>query len=152
MVSAALWIRFLLLLAEGDVAEELGAVFACRDEQHAGAVALYIIIRWGLGGGVGSRAQEVAVVGEEERRHDGVEVDDEQELSCFAVEHHVVHLRIAVADAARQLALAEEALTLTHALGIALEEVERLSGDAFSVFAPSPYLSLPLHTNLFFNI
>ena len=26
MVSAALWIRFLLLLAEGDVAEKLGAV------------------------------------------------------------------------------------------------------------------------------
>ena len=53
-----------------------------------------------LGGLVGSRAQEVAIVGEDETRHHGVEVDDTENVS-LTVEHHVVHLRITVADALR---------------------------------------------------
>ena len=58
-----------------------------------------------LGHGVGCRAQEVTVVGEDVGGHDGVEVDD-AEHAALLVEEHVVHLRVAVADALGQLAAA----------------------------------------------
>lgn len=64
---------------------------------------------------VGSRAEIVAEVGENEVRHDGVEVDDAEHVAVFLKED-VVHLRVAVADALGQFSLAIEAFALRHFL------------------------------------
>ena len=63
-------------------------------------------------------------VGEDERGHHGVEVDDTEYLAV-AVEEDVVHLRVAVANALGQLAFAEEAFALGHFLLTLADFVEQ---------------------------
>ena len=81
-------------------------------------------VRIVLARGVGRRAEEVAEVGEDERGHHGVEVDDAKHVAV-AVEEDVVHLRVAVANALGQLAFAEEAFALGHFLLTLADFVEQ---------------------------
>ena len=66
----------------------------------------------------------VAEVGEDERGHHGVEVDDAKHVAV-AIEEDVVHLRVAVANALGQLAFAEEAFALGHFLLTLADFVEQ---------------------------
>ena len=70
-----------------------------------------------LGYGTGCRAEEVAIVGEDKRRHDGIEVDDTQYLTAILGEQHIIHFRVAMTDALREFTLASKTLRLGHGLG-----------------------------------
>ena len=74
--------------------------------------------------GVGSSAEEVAEVGEDERGHHGVEVDDTEHLAV-AVEEDVVDLRVAMANALGEFAFAVEAFALGHLLFTLTDFVEQ---------------------------
>ena len=74
--------------------------------------------------GVGGRAKEVAEVGEDERGHHGVEVDDTEHLAV-AVEEDVVDLRVAMANALGEFAFAIEAFALGHLLFTLTDFVEQ---------------------------
>lgn len=74
--------------------------------------------------GVGGRAEEVAEVGEDERGHHGVEVDDTEHLA-IAVEEDVVDLRVAMANALGEFAFAVEAFALGHLLFTLTDFVEQ---------------------------
>ena len=74
--------------------------------------------------GVGGRAEEVAEVGEDERGHHGVEVDDTEHLAV-AVEEDVVDLRVAMANALGEFAFAVEAFALGHLLFTLTDFVEQ---------------------------
>ena len=84
-----------------------------------------------FGLGVGGCAQEIAVVAEDERGHYGIEVDYAEDVAV-GVEHHVVDLRVAVADAFGKLIVAEKAFGLGHVLAAAEQVVnDRLNlGEA----------------------
>ena len=71
---------------------------------------------------VGSGAKEVSEVGEDETRHDGVKVDDAEDV-VFLVEEDVVHLGVAVADSFGQFSFAVESFAAGHALGAFLDFV-----------------------------
>ena len=89
-------------------------------EAHATEVGLI------FGSGVGRCAQEVAVVGEDEVGHHGVEVDDAKHPS-LAVEEDVVHLRVAMADALGQESCTMEAFAFAHRLAPLLDAVDEVA-------------------------
>ena len=93
------------------------AACECLEDVHA-EIDLLVLGRV-FGNGVGSGAQEVAVVADEKRRHHGVEVYHAEHLALF-VEHHVIHLRVAVAHALLQFALGEESFAQAHLVHIRL--------------------------------
>ena len=70
-------------------------------------------IRFILGGSIRSCPQEITEVGEYIARHDSIQVNDTENVAVL-VEHHVVHLRIAMADAFRQFAVSVKLLGLAH--------------------------------------
>ena len=81
-------------------------------------------VRIVLARGIGRRAEEVAEVGEDERGHHGVEVDDTEHVAV-AVEEDVVDLRVAMANALGEFAFAVEALALGHLLFTLTDFVEQ---------------------------
>ena len=110
---------------------DLGEEVACAFEVTAGegfedveTERDVIEVRIVLARGVGGRAEEVAEVGEDERGHHSVEVDDAKHVAV-AVEEDVVHLRVAVANALGEFAVAEEAFALGHFLLAAADFVEQ---------------------------
>ena len=94
-------------------------VSACESAEDVHAEVDVAVLGRVLRHGVGGSAQEVAVVADEERGHHRVEVDDAEHIA-LVVEHHVVHLRVAVAHALLQLALGKQALAETHLVHAAL--------------------------------
>ena len=102
-------------------------------EAHAAEVGLI------LGSGVGSRTQEVTIVGEDKVGHHSVEVDDAKH-SSLAVEEDVVHLRVAMADALGQESGTMEAFAFAHRFGSsldALDEVAHFGYPSSSIVANS---------------
>ena len=101
-------------------------------EAHAAKVGFI------FGSGVGSSAQEVAVVGEDEVGHHGVEVDDAKH-SSLAVEEDVVHLCVAMADSLGQESCMMKSFTFAHRFGSLLDAVDKV--------AHLGYPSSPIATN-----
>ena len=77
-----------------------------------------------LSGCVGSCAKKVAIVRENETRHDRVKVDDTQHSARF-IKEHVVHFRVAMADTFGQSALTIEHFGTAHGLGMGLQKVDQ---------------------------
>ena len=94
-------------------------------EAHAAEVGFI------FGSGVGRSAQEVAVVGEDEVRHHGVEVDDAKHPS-LVVEENVIHLRVAVADALGQKSGTIESFALAHRFGSSLDALDEVANLGYS--------------------
>ena len=69
-----------------------------------------------LGDLVGCGAKEIAIVGEDEVGHYGIEVDDAKHV-VLLVEHHVVYLRVAMANAFRKGSFAAHSFGLAHLVG-----------------------------------
>lgn len=108
-----------------------GEEAACRREIAFGEGAEYIHVEFHvvyvgiiLGQSVGGCAQEIAVVAEYVARHHGVEVDH-AEYVALVVKHHVVHFRVAVADALGKFPLAVELLGAAHRVGALLQLVKQ---------------------------
>ena len=81
-----------------------------------------------LGTGIGSRAQEVSEIRENEARHHGIQIDYAENLPV-CIEQHVVHLGVAVADAFGKGAFAVHPFRLAHLLLERLDlRYERLDG------------------------
>ena len=66
-----------------------------------------------LGHRVGGRTEEIPEVGEDEGRHEGIQVYDAEDIAV-GVEHHVVHLGVAVTDALGKFPFAVQAFRLAH--------------------------------------
>ena len=96
----------------------------CFEDLHVEANAAKV--GFIFGSGVGRGAQEVAVVGEDEVGHHGVEVDDAKH-SSLAVEEDVVHLRVAMADALGQESCTMEAFAFAHRFGPLLDAVDEVA-------------------------
>ena len=111
-----------------DVGEETCAfeIAACECFEDLHVEAHTADVGFIFGSGVGRCAQEVAVVGEDEVGHHGVEVDDAKH-SSLAVEEDVVHLRVAMADALGQESCTMEAFAFAHRFGPLLDAVDEVS-------------------------
>ena len=67
--------------------------------------------------------EEVSIIGEDETGHNRIQVDDAKHIPIL-VEHHVVHLRIAMTDTFGQFSFTVKALSLTHLLAVLFQLID----------------------------
>ena len=96
----------------------------CFEDLHVEANAAKV--GFIFGSGVGRGAQEVAVVGEDEVGHHGVEVDDAKHPS-LAVEEDVVYLSVAMANAFGQESGTMQTFAFAHCFGSLLDAVDEVA-------------------------
>ena len=83
-----------------------------------------------FGSGIGSRAQEVSIIAEDERGHYGIKVNNTEYATIF-VEEDVVHLRVAVTGSFGQLSLALQLFSERHVVHVDADFFEHTEHSIF---------------------